>query len=53
MQNHFIGTSITASLHRHLNTQENADFAVKLILYQEHDVQITINMMQFLNDLKG
>lgn len=43
----FHRASITASLHtEHLNTREKMqDFADKLILCQEHDVQITINMV--------
>ena len=43
----FHRASITASLHtEHLNTKEKMqDFANKLILCQEHDVQITINMV--------
>jgi len=43
----FHRASITASLHtEHLNTKEKMqDFADKLILCQEHDVQITINMV--------
>ena len=43
----FHRASITASLHtEHLNTKEKLqDFADKLILCQEYDVQITINMV--------
>jgi hypothetical protein len=43
----FHRASITASLHtEHLNTKEKMqDFANKLILCQEYDVQITINMV--------
>ena len=43
----FHRASITASLHtEHLNTQEKMqEFADKLIFCQEHDVQITINMV--------
>lgn len=43
----FHRASITASLHtEHVNTREKMqDFADKLILCQEHDVQITINMV--------
>lgn len=43
----FHRASITASLHtEHLNTREKMqDFADKLILCQEYDVQITINMV--------
>ena len=43
----FHRASITASLHtEHLDTQEKMqDFADKLIFCQEHDVQITINMV--------
>jgi MoaA/NifB/PqqE/SkfB family radical SAM enzyme len=43
----FHRASITASLHtEHLNTREKMqDFADKLILCQEHDVQVTINMV--------
>ena len=43
----FHRASITASLHtEHLNTRDKMqDFADKLILCQEHDVQITINMV--------
>ena len=43
----FHRASITASLHtEHLNTTEKLqDFADKLILCQEHDVQVTINMV--------
>ena len=43
----FHRASITASLHtEHLNTTEKMqDFADKLILCQEHDVQVTINMV--------
>jgi len=43
----FHRASITASLHtEHLNSTEKLqDFADKLILCQEHDVQITINMV--------
>jgi molybdenum cofactor biosynthesis enzyme MoaA len=43
----FHRASITASLHtEHLNTVEKMqDFANKLILCQEHDVQVTINMV--------
>ena len=43
----FHRASITASLHtEHVNTPEKMqDFADKLILCQEHDVQITINMV--------
>ena len=43
----FHRASITASLHtEHLDTKEKMqDFADKLILCQEHDVQITINMV--------
>lgn len=43
----FHRASITASLHtEHVNTKEKMqDFADKLILCQEHDVQITINMV--------
>jgi len=43
----FHRASITASLHtEHLNTVEKMqDFADKLILCQEHDVQVTINMV--------
>jgi hypothetical protein len=43
----FHRASITASLHtEHLNTKEKMqDFADKLIFCQEHDVQITINMV--------
>ena len=43
----FHRASITASLHtEHLNTKEKMqDFADKLILCQEHDVQVTINMV--------
>ena len=43
----FHRASITASLHtEHLNTRAKMqDFADKLILCQEHDVQITINMV--------
>ena len=47
--------SITAHLHtEHLNTREKMqDFADKLILCQEHDVQITINMVMVLNGLNA
>ena len=47
----FHRASITASLHtEHLNTREKMqDFADKLILCQEHDVQITINMVMVPN----
>tara|TARA_X000001036_G_scaffold316812_1_gene295207 strand:- start:175 stop:897 length:723 start_codon:yes stop_codon:yes gene_type:complete len=43
----FHRASITASLHtEHLNSKEKMqDFADKLIFCQEHDVQITINMV--------
>jgi hypothetical protein len=43
----FHRASITASLHtEHLNTREKMqDFANKLIFCQEHDIQITINMV--------
>ena len=43
----FHRASVTASLHtEHLNTKEKMqDFADKLILCQEHDVQVTINMV--------
>lgn len=43
----FHRASITASLHtEHVNTKEKMqDFADKLILCQEHDVQVTINMV--------
>jgi hypothetical protein len=43
----FHRASITASLHtEHLNTREKMqDFADKLILCQENDVQVTINMV--------
>ena len=43
----FHRASITASLHtEHLNTKDKMqDFADKLILCQEHDVQVTINMV--------
>ena len=43
----FHRASITASLHtEHVNTTERMDeFANKLILCQEHDVQVTINMV--------
>ena len=43
----FHRASITASLHtEHLDTKEKMqDFADKLILCQEHDVQVTINMV--------
>jgi organic radical activating enzyme len=43
----FHRASITASLHtEHVNTKEKMqDFADKLILCQEHDVQITINQV--------
>ena len=43
----FHRASITASLHtEHLNTKEKMqDFADKLIFCQEHDVQVTINMV--------
>jgi len=43
----FHRASITASLHtEHLNTKEKMqDFANKLILCQEYDVQVTINMV--------
>ena len=43
----FHRASITASLHtEHLNTREKMqDFADKLVLCQEHDVQVTINMV--------
>ena len=43
----FHRASITASLHtEHLNTKAKMqDFADKLILCQEHDVQVTINMV--------
>lgn len=43
----FHRASITASLHtEHLNTKEKMqDFANKLILCQEHDTQVTINMV--------
>ena len=43
----FHRASITASLHtEHLNTKEKMqDFADKLVFCQEHDVQITINMV--------
>jgi organic radical activating enzyme len=43
----FHRASITASLHtEHLDTKEKLqDFADKLILCQEHDVQVTINMV--------
>jgi organic radical activating enzyme len=43
----FHRASITASLHtEHLNTVEKMqDFADKLIMCQEHDVQVTINMV--------
>jgi len=43
----FHRASITASLHlEHVNTpQKMQDFADKLILCQEHDVQVTINMV--------
>ena len=43
----FHRASITASLHtEHVDTREKMqDFADKLILCQEHDVQITINMV--------
>lgn len=43
----FHRASITASLHtEHVDTKEKMqDFADKLILCQEHDVQITINMV--------
>lgn len=43
----FHRASITASLHlEHVNTPEKMqDFADKLILCQEHDVQVTINMV--------
>lgn len=43
----FHRASITASLHtEHLNTPEKMqDFADKLIFCQEHDVQVTINMV--------
>ena len=43
----FHRASITASLHtEHVNTKEKMqEFADKLILCQEHDVQITINMV--------
>ena len=43
----FHRASITASLHtEHLNTKEKMqDFADKLILCQEHDVQVTINQV--------
>ena len=43
----FHRASITASLHtEHLNSTEKLqDFADKLILCQEHDVQVTINMV--------
>lgn len=43
----FHRASITASLHtEHLNTKDKLqDFADKLILCQEHDVQVTINMV--------
>ena len=43
----FHRASITASLHtEHLNTRDKMqDFADKLILCQEHDVQVTINMV--------
>ena len=43
----FHRASITASLHtEHVNTKEKMqDFADKLILSQEHDVQVTINMV--------
>jgi len=43
----FHRASITASLHtEHVNTKEKMqDFADKLILCQEHNVQITINMV--------
>jgi organic radical activating enzyme len=43
----FHRASITASLHtEHLNTREKMqEFADKLVLCQEHDVQITVNMV--------
>jgi len=43
----FHRASITASLHtEHVNTKEKMqDFADKLIFCQEHDVQVTINMV--------
>lgn len=43
----FHRASITASLHtEHLNTTEKMqDFANKLILCQEHDIQVTINLV--------
>ena len=43
----FHRASITASLHtEHVNTKEKMqDFANKLILCQEHDIQVTINMV--------
>jgi len=43
----FHRASVTASLHtEHLDTKEKMqDFADKLILCQEHDVQVTINMV--------
>ena len=43
----FHRASITASLHtEHVNSKEKMqDFADKLILCQEHDVQVTINMV--------
>lgn len=43
----FHRASITASLHtEHINTKDKMqDFANKLILCQEHDVQVTINMV--------
>jgi len=43
----FHRASITASLHtEHLDTKEKMqDFADKLILCQEHDIQVTINMV--------
>ena len=43
----FHRASITASLHtEHLNTTEKMqDFADKLIFCQEHDIQVTINMV--------
>ena len=43
----FHRASITASLHtEHVNTpQKMQDLADKLVLCQEHDVQVTINMV--------
>ena len=44
---HFHRASITCSLHvEHVDTTEKMqDLADKLILCQEHDVQVTINMV--------